>query len=513
MDNLDELVINFVTAQNGRQDYYAGRNIANEIKEVENSLYGVAQGSDNATNKQKKLRNEMSKTRTEAQLLGRAFRWLGGFLALGKLKDYADDWTKITSQLRLLTDSEEERIALQERLYQLSQDTRNSTMETVDLYTKLTMNAQSLNLSQEKRLKLTELINKALIAGGGSTEDNKRVLLQFGQALGIGRFQGQDLKSILQNNIGFAKNIAEGLGVDVGQLTKMGARGELTSERVINAILKQQDAINEKFNKTSATLNQSLGMVNEAFMQFIGKTDEAYGITKKLASGLQFLAEHIKIVGDLIGLFLIKKLFDMRRVFLESRAPIGTFTNSLQMLASGEIKNGLLAIGVAGWKAVAPFIALAAKLYAIQVLYKLIKELWNLFTGKENIFELAWMAVFDKIEERLGKLPDTFSEILAEMAQMVKEWFAETGLGKFFNYEAPLRKNKGGYSTFGQELPTLKKMSNNYTTFGFPITPNTSNKNVTQNQTFNITVNESTQGKEAAQSLVGSAVRQATLGV
>ena len=155
MDNLDELVIDFVTAQNGHKDYYAGRNIAAEMKAIEDGMYGVAKGSEKmgqatekGTQKVVRLRSEMKKTTTEAQLLSRAFRWLGGFFAVSKLKDYADDWTQITSQIRLLSETEEERVALQQKLFDISQNTRNATKETVDLYTKLTMNAQSLNLSQ-----------------------------------------------------------------------------------------------------------------------------------------------------------------------------------------------------------------------------------------------------------------------------------------------------------------------------------------------------------------------------
>ena len=512
MDNLDELVINVVTAQNGHKDYYAGRNIASEMQAIEDSLYGVAKGSEQMgksteknTQKVVRLRSEMKKTTTQAQLLSRAFRWIGGFFALSKLKDYADDWTQITSQIRLLTDTEEERVALQQKLYDISQNTRNATKETVDLYTKLTMNAQSLNLSQEKRLQLTELINKALVAGGGSAEDNKRVLLQFGQALGIGRFQGQDLKSILQSNIGFAKTIAQGLGVDVGQLTEMGARGELTSEKVINAILSQQDEINERFSKTSATIKQSLGALSDSFMKFVGETDEAIGLTSKLSTVLNFLAKNIKLVGEVMSVYLIKRLIDMRRVFLESRRPIGTFLNYLQMLISGEVKNGLIWLGKAGWKAVAPFLALAAKLYIFAILIKLLKELWNLFTGKENIFEQAWEVVFDKIEERLGRLPDKFSEILKEMAQMVKEWFAETKLGKFFGYEAPRNiPQTVGRITSVEQMKPLPQTIGRITS----VEPIGEGSSMVQNQTVNVTINEAKDGA-ASYDMLTTALRQA----
>lgn len=512
MDNLDELVIDFVTAQNGRKDYYAGRNIAAEMKAIEDGMRGVANESEKMGDKTEKgtkkvvrLRSEMKKTTTQAQLLSRAFRFLGGFIALNKLKDYADDWTQITSQLRLLTDTEEERVALQERLYKLSQDTRNSTKETVDLYAKLTMNAASLNLSQEKRLQLTELINKSLVAGGGSTEDNKRVLLQFGQALGIGRFQGQDLKSIMQSNIGFAKTIAEGLGVDVGQLTEMGARGELTSDKVVNAILKQQDKINEQYSKTSATLKQSLGSVNDAFMKFIGDTDEAFGVSQKLAKGLEFLAKNIRLVANVLLFAFIPSL-------LRATPILGSFIvgASKGYSAMTVFKRGLVT-AIPILKSFAKTVRLAFNIYLIEVLIKLLRELWKLFTGKENIFEEAWMIVFDKIEERLGKLPDDFKGVLNEMAQMVKEWYAETKLGKFFGYEAPKPIQDVG-QIVGKSMPSDIRDVGEIVGRSFS-TNNQNTKNITQNQNFNITVNEASQGITTVEKAVGTAVRQATAGI
>lgn len=489
MDNVDELVIDFVTAQNGHRDYYAGRNIAAEMQAIEDEMKGVTQQTEKASKKQIKLRSEMKKTTSQANMLSKAFRFLGGYLALSKLGQMADEYAQIKSTLAILTDTDEQRVKLQEQLYNISQNTRTATRETVDLFSKLTMNAESLNLSEEKRLQLTELINKALVAGGGSTEDNKRVLLQFGQALGIGRFQGQDLKSILQNNIGFAKTIAEGLGVDVGKLTEMGASGQLTSDKVVNAILKQQDEINRKYSKSAVTLKQSLQMVSDSFSRFVGKTDEAWGVSSKLASSLKFVADNMKLLSNAIGFLLLPSLLKMTPV-------LGTFITGLGKGygVTTLLKRGIIVL-IPYLKAFAKSLRLSVILYEWTVLYKLAKELYNLFTGKENIFEEAWLAAIEAVEERLGRMPKTFGEILKEMAQMVKEWFAETGLGKFFNYK-PIREVEGNIRTWGYRVPTS----------------NMNASNMTQNQNVNITINEATQGKQAYINALDSALKVTNTG-
>lgn len=502
MDNVDELVIDFVTAQNGRRDYYAGRNIAAEMKAIEDEMKGVAKQNEVTAKQQAKLNSEMKKTTTQATLLSRAFHFLGGYLAVSKISQYADEWAKIKSTLAVITENDKQRIDVQEKLYEISKNTRTATSETVDLFTKLTMNSESLNLSQEKRLKLTELINKALIAGGGGVDENKRVLLQFGQALGVGRFQGQDLKSILQNNIGFAKTIAEGLGVDVGKLTEMGSKGELTAEKVVNAIFKQQDAINNKYRKTSITIKQSLQIVNDAFLRFIGKADETFGASTKIAKGLELIADNIGILANIGVLMLLPKIFTSIKASLTAIVPL------LKYLKVGAV------------------------IYSWILLYKLLKNLFNLFTGKKNVFEDFWTVAIKRTEQRLKRLPKTISEVLETIGLDFEEWTTknmDTWWGKLFSFLIGAAKTPGQiggkigeglvnlahHGTWGDESWSERQRRqdferNLYRSAGVNspvpfVTPMGSN---TVNQNVNITVNEATQGKQAVVGAVNDALKQ-----
>lgn len=518
MDNVDELVIDFVTAQNGHRDYYAGRNIAAEMQAIEDEMKGVTKETEKASKKQVVLRSEMKKTTSQANMLSKAFRFLGGYLALSKLGQMADEYAQIKSTLAILTDTDEQRVKLQEQLYNISQNTRTATRETVDLFSKLTMNAESLNLSEEKRLQLTELINKALVAGGGSNEDNKRVLLQFGQALGIGRFQGQDLKSILQNNIGFAKTIAEGLGVDVGKLTEMGASGQLTSEKVVNAILKQQDEINRKYSKSAVTLKQSLQMVSDSFSRFIGKTDEAWGVSNKLAKALKFVADNMKLLANVVGFLFLPSLLKMTPVLGSFIKGLGAGHSALTMLKRG------IVILLPYLKTFGKSLLMSAQIYGVTVLLKLLKELFNLFTGKKNIFEDFWLVAIKKTEERLGRLPTKFSEVLETIGHELNNWAnknKDTWWGKILGFPAYIGERIGNaLSETGDQFSIaerLRLMKMNDETFGDHrfITPQEAQRfwqNQNVNQNVNITINEATQGKQAYINALDSALKVTNTG-
>src|SRR5690606_12627255 len=56
----------------------------------------------------------------------RAFGGLAAYLSARSLIQYADTWTLINSRINTVTDTQEEARAIQQRLYEISQRTRNS---------------------------------------------------------------------------------------------------------------------------------------------------------------------------------------------------------------------------------------------------------------------------------------------------------------------------------------------------------------------------------------------------
>lgn len=539
-DNIDELVVDFVTAHNGQRDYYAGRNIAAEMQAIARGEEQVAQKSGRVRQKTAELSREMSKTITQATLLSRAFKVFGAYLAVGKLKAYADEWTNIKSILNLVTDGEEARLRVQERLFKLSQNTRQDIASTVDLYRRISVSTEQLGLSEEKRLSLVEAINKALIIGGGTTIGNKAALIQLGQGLASGQLRGQELNSVLEQAPRLAQMIAEGMGIRQGQLRDVAKEGNLTPDVVLNAILKQAPKVDDEFKKMAMTIGQALTKLNNSFGHFLNSLNECAGVTSivsslisLLADAFDVLAKHTQYVATIIGGLLIKRLITMRRVFLESRAPIGSMRNALQMLVSGEVIGGLKALAVAGKAAIIPFLKFALIAYAVEVVFKLLKELWKWFSGEENIFThlgaafeenkaeiLKWFSEakqwfidfgegfadaltypFEKFWEFLLKLGEQIGEWIANIVILIKEgisnaWGSAKGTVKGWfssndEKEEP-RKNPAVSVSYKPYIPQVPQAP-------IPATPiNTNNsQSYNDNKTINITINEAKDGQAA----------------
>ena len=311
--------------------------------------------------------------------LGKAFRTIGAYLGIREIARYADEWTNIKSILSLVTAGEEERLRVQERLFNISQDTRQNMMATVDLYRRITTATETLGLSEQKRLQITEAINKAIIIGGGSAASNQAALVQLGQGLASGQLRGQELNSILEQSPRLARMIAEGMGLQIGQLRTVAAEGGLTPDKVLNAILNQAPKVNQEFQKMDKTIGQAFVTLSNSVGKFLNRLNEMTGASKVLAEVIVFLAKNIDTVATIILAAFIPSIVRaipiLHLFFLNLASGMGIFSSiKFAIIAS---LPAMKAFAIHAWAMSAPFLKIIAVIeLAIQTI-KMLKGEWN----------------------------------------------------------------------------------------------------------------------------------------
>ena len=150
-------------------------------------------------------------------------------------------------------------------------------------------------------LRVTELTNKAIQIGGSCAQEAAAGVIQFAQALASGRLQGDELRSILENMPVLAKAISDGLGVTIGDLREMGAQGELTARKIVEALLSQGAALDASFSKVNLTVGQAMTVLNNQIITYIGEADKASGISTSLAQAILVVADNLDTVADALG--------------------------------------------------------------------------------------------------------------------------------------------------------------------------------------------------------------------
>lgn len=394
--------------------------------------------------------------------LGRAFRTIGAYLGLREIARYADEWTNIKSILALVTENEKERLSVQERLFDISQNTRQNMLSTVDLYRRITTATENLGLSEQKRLQITEAINKAIIIGGGSAASNQAALVQLGQGLASGQLRGQELNSILEQSPRLAQMIAEGMGLRVGQLREIAMEGQLTPDKVLNAILNQAPKVNEEFDKMGKTIGQAFVVLGNSIGSFINKINESTGATKALANIIIFLAKNIDTVATIIAIAFIPSLVKaiplLDLFFLNLSSGMGILGSfKFACLAS---LPAMKAFAAQAWAMAAPFLKIYAAIELLNQGLKMLKGEWNWYSEAIDQIERKTWGALNWLGEKTG---------LWKPKNNFKGTFSE---GEYTGYFSDVPEEMRGVS----KAPTVREAAATRQT----------NANVNQNVTFNI---------------------------
>ena len=94
---------------------------------------------------------------------------------------------------------------------------------------------------------------------GVASEDAAGAFLQLSQALGSGKLQGDELRSILERMPQLAQAIAAEMGIAAGEVRKAGADGKITGDVMYAALKKASNGsfdLSKTLTEQQATMNQ-----------------------------------------------------------------------------------------------------------------------------------------------------------------------------------------------------------------------------------------------------------------
>lgn len=281
----------------------------------------------------------LNKTKAGVESISQQLKTLSnrvsGFLALkvadviktqiGEIVKTADAYKTLDARLKLVSDSTEEYNRAQEALFRIAQRTSGGLAETVNVYGKIVTAIKDLGGSQDQALRTTETLNKAIALTSQGMAQDSAAILQFSQALGSGVLRGDELNSVMENSPGLARALADGLGVPIGKLREMGAAGELTADRIINALGNAAPKVEEQFAKLPLTVGGAMTQLNNAVLRYIGQTDRATGATQTLAGWIGTLAGNLDslvkiglIAAQVLGLKMALGLSQSAKAYLDN---------------------------------------------------------------------------------------------------------------------------------------------------------------------------------------------------
>jgi len=251
-------------------------------------------------------------------------------------------------------------------------------------------------------------VNTAAARMNLSTAETDGVMLQLSQALGSGKLQGDEFRSIMERLPAIGQAVAATLKTDVAGLKELSSQGKITTDVIIQALqglatqqVPEIDAY-KRFQAALADLSMTIGtQLLPALTPFIQLANSILGVFNSLPGPLQSIVAGVVALGA--GLVVI--------------AP------AIPAIIAGFKALAALKIGatLAGYAAVIPTIGSA--------LSGLLPIIAGVFTGPVGWAALlvgAGAAIFafrDQIGEFLGGLLQPFKDVFNAVGEAIKAPF------------------------------------------------------------------------------------------
>lgn len=293
----------------------ANGNLVGVVNQATSSVAKFGETVNGVTAKTKTLGTEgekaFGKTRSGVESISKQLDSMQG--AIGSVFNFAavaassyaiasvsDAYKAMQGQLRLVTESTQEFIAVQQQLNAVSIASFADQGAVTKLYSAMQPALEGMGKSINDAIAFTQTFNKALSLTSPTTAEAQAAVLQFAQAMGSGVLRGDEFNSLMENGRGVMVALAEGMGKPIGELRMMAEQGKLTADVVYNALTKVSDRVDADFNKLSMTVNKALQTAQTGSLNLIGAFDAASGSSALLAASINSAGLAFNRIGDAI---------------------------------------------------------------------------------------------------------------------------------------------------------------------------------------------------------------------
>ena len=297
---------------------------------------GVKAALENISSSMGNLNKNTKQLASSLSTLGNVTTGIITAAGIRKLATFSDEIQNIDNRLRALTGSQEAAAQTMSRLVQISRETNQSVSSISESYLRLSVALQDVGISQSTLLDTTKTIANTFRLSGATTDEAKNATIQLGQAFSLGALRGQDLRSVMSQNVVLTKLLRKEFGND---LLKAAEQGLITVPKLLQILHDNMDAVNKQAEKMGATFEQSVTKGLDAFKLKVFEINTSIGASSKFAKAIQFLVDHSgTISAALLGLavttipLLVIALGSMAVAFLAAAAPITIIAGGLAAL-------------------------------------------------------------------------------------------------------------------------------------------------------------------------------------
>lgn len=316
-----------------------------QVKTASKDLDNLSRSAKSSGASISKMGDDASKASTQTTAITSSVKGLvGAYAGLASVKaliNIADDYTKLTAQLKLATTSQAEFSAAFNNVQNISKAAQSGLAETAMLYSRISNATRDLGANQTTVAAISESVALGLKVSGATAAEASSAMLQLSQAFGSGILRGEEFNAVNEAAPRLMKALADGMNVPIGQLRALASDGKITSDILGNALVKSLADLRKEAQLTQTVGGAFVDLKNNILLT-AGSLDQATGASKTFAGAIKAFADSgaIRIIFEAITVLGLEVAFVFKTIANE----IVGFGKQLQALSNLDFK-GAIAIG------------------------------------------------------------------------------------------------------------------------------------------------------------------------
>ncbi|MDD3039759.1 tape measure protein [Bacteroides sp.] len=260
----------------------------------------------------------------------------------GKILEMGDTFILTQAKMAIATNSTSEALRANDMVYAAAQRSRSEYGEMASNVSKIGVAAKRYFNSTEEMVRFAETVSKSFTVAGATAEMRRNSTLQLIQALGSGKLQGDEFKSISEGAPLLLDALEKYTGIERGLLKEAGKEGRLTSDILKGAIINFSGDIDEAFNRMPTTFEQACTqMANKLTYAFNPIMSE---LSETAVSVISFISANLwEIFGALSAITTLLIISTIPSMYRVAAATAGWAASALITAGAFLLSNPLIA--------------------------------------------------------------------------------------------------------------------------------------------------------------------------
>jgi len=259
---------------------------------------GVKEALDNISKSMGGISKNTKSLAGNMGFLSNAFRGWLGYLGTRELAGMSDTVQSLQNRLKITTSGADDAASTFAGLTKIANENYQSISSVGDVYGRFALSLKRVGATSGEVLALTDELIKTFRVSGSGADETANAMVQLSQAFGTGVLRGQDLRSVISQNVVIAKALQDRYGAD---LFKKAEAGAISISEVMQLLKGIQKEVTDNANKMAPTFAQTLTVAMNKATVAVGEFSKALNLPDKFNKTVMFILDHFQAIATLLA--------------------------------------------------------------------------------------------------------------------------------------------------------------------------------------------------------------------